>query len=285
MPRIALFFSFFFLFHSLSAQSQIDGIEKELSQKYEAMNAARSDSARMFLSDAFKAELKRSLYKTEAFEHPFRSLKMCTITSPDKAFRVFNWNIPMNDGTHRYEALIMIPRAAQERELMDVIELKPIEKDLDRLENRSFREGEWMPFLIYEIIPDKKEDQYILLAWDGHDRISNRKVIDVITISSRSVRLGAPVFKDGKSTYKRVLFTYAEEVNMSLRYQEKEKRILFDHLAPKDPRLEGQFQFYGPDMSFDSYISDKGKWNLESDVEFLRKRQEKDKKFNDPRRK
>ena len=142
-----------------------------------------------------------------------------------------------------------------------------------------------MPFLIYEIIPDKKEDQYILLAWDGHDRISNRKVIDVITISSRSVRLGAPVFKDGKSTYKRVLFTYAEEVNMSLRYQEKEKRILFDHLAPKDPRLEGQFQFYGPDMSFDSYISDKGKWNLESDVEFLRKRQEKDKKFNDPRRK
>ena len=285
MPRILFLLNFCLLLQFSPAQSPLLDLEKELALKLEAMSASRDDAERLALADEFKVKLKANLYKPGVFDHPFESLKMCSLTSPDKAFRVFNWNIPLNDGTHRYEAFIVIPQQDKGADMVEVIELKAISKDTDRLESRNFREREWLPFLIYEIIPEKKSGQYVLLAWDGHDRISNRKIIDVLNINGRSVRMGAPIFKNEQGTAKRVIFTYAEEVNMSLRYQAKEKRILFDHLAPRDARLEDQYQFYGPDMSFDAYVSDKGKWVLESDVEFLRKRQEKDKDFRDPRRK
>jgi len=263
----------------------MDELEKDLLSSYTTLTESKTDSARLASSDEFKVLLKSNLRKKGVFEHPFSSLTICTLTSPDKAFRIFNWNIPLQDGTHRYEALILIPKEVKGEMMMDIAEMKQADTNLDRLETRSFKDNEWLGYLVYEIIDMKEDGTYLLLGWDGYDRISNRKIIDVLEIRSHSVRTGSPLFKDEKDLYKRIVFRYAEEVSMSLRYQAKEKRILFDHLAPKDPRLEGLFQFYGPDMSFNAYVYNKGKWILQEDVEFLRKRQEKDKDFNDPRRK
>jgi len=50
------------------------------------------------------------------------------------------------------------------------------------------------------------------------------------------------------------MFQYAGEVSMSLKYNSSRKQIVFSHLAPNtpDPTLENQFQYYGPDGSFDA---------------------------------
>ena len=42
--------------------------------------------------------------------------------------------------------------------------------------------------------------------------------------------------------------------------------IIMDHLAPEDSRFEGQYQFYGPDFSYDALEFKKGEWVFQRDV-------------------
>ena len=65
------------------------------------------------------------------------------------------------------------------------------------------------------------------------------------------------------------MFQYSAEVAMSLKYNDKRNQIIFSHLAPKDegPTLEGQWQYYGPDGSFDAYEQRKDRWVLQEDVD------------------
>ena len=53
---------------------------------------------------------------------------------------------------------------------------------------------------------------------------------------------------------------------MALNFDAKEKMIVMDHLAPEDSRFEGQYQFYGPDFSYDALKFKKGAWIFERDV-------------------
>ena len=243
----------------------------------------QADEDRMIASADFKLALKKILFKPEAMDHDFSCLNMCKANAPDGRFRIFNWNVPLSNGEEHYEALLVVPKGNSG--MMDVIELTDASADIDRPEDKLLRPDKWFGALYYEVIPFKKSggDHYLLLGWDGDSRITNRKVIDVISFSGRNVRLGAPVFRTDRGLKKRLIFTYGEQLTMSLIYQPKEERVVFDHLAPRESRLEGQYQFYGPDMSFDAINLKKGKWELESDIEFKRKRTSKDKDFNDPR--
>jgi hypothetical protein len=264
------------------AQGPLEALEPELFKAYESIRTASSDEDKMAASDTFKGDLKKALFKPGAMDYSFDDLNLCKLISPDGRFRLFNWNIPMADGTHRYEALLLIPKSDKADGMVDLMELTAVEEEPASMESRTFKNNEWMGFLVYDIIPNTKQGQYLLLAWDGHDRTSNRKIIEVMTLNGKNVRMGAPVFK-GNGNPRRIIFTYAEDLTMSLTYDKKDRLIIFDHLAPSSPRLEGQYQFYGPDMSFDAYVFSKGNWNFESDVEFLRKRTDKDRNFNDPR--
>ena len=43
-------------------------------------------------------------------------------------------------------------------------------------------------------------------------------------------------------------------------------RIVYDHLAPENPSLQGQYAFYGPTLSYDGIEWRKGRWQFVSDV-------------------
>ena len=75
------------------------------------------------------------------------------------------------------------------------------------------------------------------------------------------------------------MFEYSSEVSMSLRYNEKHHEIVYSHLASKQEgsMLDGQYQFYGPDGSFDALVQKKDKWVTVEDVDA---RNEKNKNDN-----
>jgi hypothetical protein len=54
---------------------------------------------------------------------------------------------------------------------------------------------------------------------------------------------------------------------MSLRYQENKDWIVFDHLAPSQTSLEGQYEFYGPDFTFDAFQWEKKRWVFKANVD------------------
>ena len=53
---------------------------------------------------------------------------------------------------------------------------------------------------------------------------------------------------------------------MSLRMDEIRKRIVFDHLSPENPSLNGIRSFYVPDFSYDAYVWNEDRFELYEDV-------------------
>lgn len=139
--------------------------------------------------------------------------------------------------------------------------------------------------LYYKVIHTKykSKNYYTLLAKDENDKISQKKIIDVLTFDNQGVpHFGADIFNFQKKYPKRIIFEYSAGCSMSLKYSPKKDSIIFGHLAPIEPQLEGQFQYYCSDMSFDGFGFKKGKWNYGADVKAMNDKVENDKMYHDP---
>jgi hypothetical protein len=56
--------------------------------------------------------------------------------------------------------------------------------------------------------------------------------------------------------------------SMIMRYEEKEKKIILDHLVPVEERFKGMYFNYIPDGSLDAFRMKKGKWIFSENVVF-----------------
>ena len=230
---------------------------------------APTEKARLAANEDFIDLLQTVLNRPESFEWSFDSLKYTAVLqSPDEAFRMYNWNVPLDNNTHRYFCYIQY-RDKKEKTIK-VIRLEDNPVDVPNLDRALIKPKDWYGALYYEIIPVKrgKKKYYTLLGWDGNNGQTTRKVIDVLQFyPNRPPRFGAGLFAYKKERPKRIVFEYSSQVVMSLRYDHKEKKIVFDHLAPINPSLEGQYQFYSPDASFDALELTRGKWVYSSDID------------------
>jgi len=105
-----------------------------------------------------------------------------------------------------------------------------------------------------------------------------KKVIEILTFdSSNNPVFGNELFKVGKQKKSRLFFEYSNKSAMTLTYNEKLNMIVFDHLSPSRKIYEGQYRYYGPDLSYDALEWDKNKWVLLEDID-VRNEKEKVKK-------
>ncbi|NND77839.1 MAG: hypothetical protein HKN39_06615 [Flavobacteriales bacterium] len=255
----------------------------DLKTQFEAIFLKRTDAEKISASKDFRENLKNYLLERDPMNADLSELKMYSEKEKHERFRILNWNVPLSYENH-YECMFVLPTID---ESYKVITCNKTRKDLSKVENRTLSAKDWPGALYYEIIPlSKKNDaQFILLGWDGKDRASNRKVLEVITISDRNIKFGANIFKEFERPIKRYIMEYRDDAVAGLSYDEKYKRIVFDHLSPPRQDLEGQFQFYGPDMTFDAFVLKKGQLYFRENVKFVRERHAKDNNFYDPRKK
>ena len=54
---------------------------------------------------------------------------------------------------------------------------------------------------------------------------------------------------------------------MSLKYDQEQNKIIFNHLVPRDKNLEGLKEFYIPDGTFDAFNFKNNFWLLEMDID------------------
>jgi len=80
------------------------------------------------------------------------------------------------------------------------------------------------------------------------------------------IKFGASIFKANKTTSKRYIIEYNATSTISVKYLEKEKRIIFDHLIPMKKDLEGLHEYYVPDGTYNALQYNNGKWELKNDV-------------------
>jgi len=91
--------------------------------------------------------------------------------------------------------------------------------------------------------------------------------VDVLWFAGNKPRFGAPIFKNDRYTYNRLVFKYSHGANMLLRYDPKKKMIVMDNLEPSDAMYKGVYRFYGPDFTYNGYKFEKGKWVLYKNVD------------------
>lgn len=249
--------------------SQVDLAERELllNTKLEALRAAKNDDDIETLNLDFKNEMLSFLKLEGAFTYPISKLKtIALLDSPDKLVRIINWNLEYSDMSYSYCGFVM--RWDEDKEELKITEL------IDKVDPYTAKPTgvidakNWYGALYYKIIPIEYNSkiEYTLLGWDGGTTGSNFKIIDVLTFSGNNVKFGSPVFIKKKEVLKRVVFEYSDKSSMSLKYEDKYGRIVFDHLSPESPTLAGVYSFYVPDFSYDAFLWENESWVLNEDV-------------------
>ncbi|MCE3279564.1 MAG: hypothetical protein K0S44_1755 [Bacteroidetes bacterium] len=236
------------------------------------------------------------LHEPNSFEnYEFDSLKkdLSILRSPDNKFRIIHWHLEKSDGTFEYFGFIQSKHSETKKGLFkksktETIQLYPLtdrSSEIKNPENTITDNKKWYGMRYYKIIHTKTrtKNYYTLLGWDGNDKFSQKKIIDVLTFDNTGIpRFGADIFNYGKKYPKRVIFEYSATCSMSLKYSSKKDSIVFAHLAPIKPTLEGQYQYYCSDMSFDGFGFKKGKWNYGKDLNAVNDKNENDKLYNNP---
>ena len=274
--RIVIVILFFLCSQTLWSTSK-----KELASSFEAIYTQNSDKAKVNQSKDFKRLLRTYITANNALEADLTGLRMFSEKEGKDRFRIFNWNVPLEDG-NLYECLFAVPNSNGE---ITIIECKPTKKSEEKIANRIMSNKDWPAALYYNIIPMNKGkcNQFVLLGWDGKDGLTNRKVIEILTLGEKNLKFGANKFKEVSKPIKRFVLEYGEDATVSINFDEKFNRFIFDHLSPTRQDLEGQFQFYVPDMTFDAFVLKKGELYFRENVKFLREKTDKDANFYDPR--
>jgi hypothetical protein len=228
-----------------------------------------------------------TLKTPRSFNFGFDSLKTVSIqTSPDKQFRIFTWHVQNDDGSYRYYGTIQMNDRDGKLVMHPLVDFSAgFKKPADSITTPE----RWYGAQYYKIIPvtsQVKVPYYILLGWKGNTPKTTKKVIEVLHFKDNKAQFGLPVFDGDKENphLKRVIFEYTRQVSMSLNYDPAQSMIVFDHLAPPDPKLKGRFELYGPDMSYDGYKLLNGRWKLTEDIEVKNDPTDQDENFNDPKK-
>lgn len=276
------------VYHSFALHAQEDSFKKDegsLLSLSKRIYATGSDSAKLAANVEFSLFLQEVLLKPGIYAWPFDSLPdIGCLRAPDDAFRIFNWNVPLKDGSSRYYGYILLPE--KKGTANRIIVLTDHSESIADVSKQILPASSWYGALYYSILKNtwKKQTIYTLLAWDGYTARSSRKIIDILTFDAGGMpQFGLPIFKTADGLKTRVIFEFASNAVMLLRYdnqflvtgqrsngQPKTKKmdmIVADRLVPIDARFKGQFEYYVPSGdTYDAFIFGQGFWRFAEDV-------------------
>ena len=269
MRKLLLVVFVIFSVSDIFAQIDLGSKEKELARNFELLVKVDTDSLKLSICNDIEGEFLEILTNEESFNYPFSGLvNMGKLTSPDELLRVYNWNCVLSDGTYRYFGILQI----KEKKSIRLEKLIDSTSDMDMMKQYSITN--WGGALYYQIIPFKQKSSrsYFLLGWDGNNYQTSKKLIEILNIDNKGkLSFGSPVILWRGKVLNRVVFEYAKQARMTIQYEEKAKRFVFDHLAPSKQIYQNQFEYYGPDFSYDALEYRKGNWVLVENVDVRNK--------------
>jgi hypothetical protein len=295
--RLFLFSLLLFLiasqYNALSGQrfQRIEQAEDSLEVVMASLNLATDDSSKNVFNQVFIQMLSDALKLNSSDSYPFEALKtLVKISSPDQKFRIFHWNLPARNGTHRYFGFLKMLN----HEPSLVYFLSDVSDSLTFPDTAMLDDKHWFGALYYQVIAGETNTglkTYTLLGWAGRNEMITQKIIEILWFDEHDKpHFGLklfPGYSSGNMT--RVIFRYAATTTMSLKYEkqatannkkwnskkksfeyapEEHQMIVCERMMPLDPQLEGQFQFYVPSGDlFDGFIFQNFFWNFIAGIE------------------
>lgn len=204
--------------------------------------------------------------------YSFEKLKTdISILSPrDNKFKLITWNLHRDDGTHAYFGFLLVNNSKRVKkgflryeteQTYEYFKLSDKSSTVKYPESHVGTPDKWFGMLYTQLV--ECGDYYTLIGWDGNNKLTQRKFVDVLYFRSNGTPVfGKDVFKFPRKNPKRMMFEWSQEVSMSVKYVEKRDLILISNLSPNQRNgvLEGQYQYYGPDGDFNALVFKKDKW-------------------------
>lgn len=203
--------------------------------------------------------LVTALKTPNSFQYPFERLESVSIQYPrDSSFRVFTWQLYVNENEYRYYGAIQMNEP--ELKLFPLVDRS---FTVQRPEQLELAPENWYGAVYYNIYQVKGGDtpHYLLFGFHGNELFRKRKLIEVLHFVDGEPAFGAPVFVDQKGeTKKRIVREYAAEVGTRLNYDNSLGIIIFDHLLTMEGG-HGEGPNHYPDGSYEGYkLQADGRW-------------------------
>lgn len=258
-----------FLHTALFAQSSdFASYESQLKELASQLVYGENDAVKLNAHQEFLETWDLVLDNPKSIKYSFDSLSTLfpILTSDDEKLRVINWHIPLDNNVNQYHAIVQY---FDNKKKYQVKYLEPILGEVKSATSLKLINNQWIGALYYHLSSFKKGSKtyYLLLGWDGNDERSNRKIIDVLSVSSKSLVFGAPIFRYKKQRLHRFILEYKEDAAVSVKFNKKNKQITFPNLIPINDNLEGLYDFYVPDGSINAFELVNGTFKFVEDVE------------------
>jgi hypothetical protein len=210
--------------------------------------------------------LKHLLETPNVFYFPFDSLRSKSVSilnAPDEKLRIFTYNSIQLDGTYSHYGFIFLKQSASEFVLFEMRDNS--NSNTKGIEQQELDVQHWLGSLYYSITPFKlgRKKLYLLLGYDGADIHSNKKILDILSFENGWPVFGKDIFLDGdfdKEADCRVIYEFHNESRMVMRYENKQRIVVVDKLAPAFPEAVNDFYYYIPSGDYDYYALKKGYW-------------------------
>jgi len=209
----------------------------------------------------FIPRLVAALKTDNSFYYSFDSLaELSKVYPPDSSFRILTWQMHYPKGHFRYYGVIQM-RSSK----LKMFPLNDLRDTLPYHTQQLLTSSNWYGQIYYKIIEKtvNRKTYYTLFGFEAADFISRRKIIDILTFDEKAKpHFGAPMFVfnyDDSSHYKmidtmsRFFIEYKWSASPTLNYDYNKDMIVFDHLAPPDPRATGAYFSYVEDGTYEGF--------------------------------
>ncbi len=236
----------------------------------DSMNEAFLPDTHLGYSERFIRQLVKTLKIPNSYQYPFNKLKdKINIISPDdNSFRIFNWGVDMSQIFRRYYGAIQLPSTS-----LRLYGLTDYSEQLTKgAEDSVLTGGKWYGALYYRIMTNEVEGHkiYTLFGFSAGSALSNKKLMDPMTITDNGVVFGAPIFGIGSKNFpkqpiKRFILEYKKGVQVGLNWNEEKQAVVFDDLVSQvnDPNRK---YTYVPSGQYNAFIWGNDMWNVRVNI-------------------
>jgi hypothetical protein len=224
-------------------------------------------AVRLGADSQFTRTLVRALRTPNSFYYPFDSLQTVShIYAPDSSFRIFTWQLSMDEDHFRRHGAIQMRTPDGSLKLFALSDRTPvIERLMDTVTSNQY----WIGNIYYNIVEKKYQGKnyYTLLGYDEHDFRSTRKWIEVLTFDGEGKPVfGSPCFSFSAgdpahpaATIDRFMVEFKKEGGARLQYDPDLGLILFDHLVSESNEPDKKYTLV-PDGDYEGFRWVNGKW-------------------------
>lgn len=241
-------------------------VQKEDSLKSYAYKLIQGINA----SDRFKADsvftriLVRSLTTKNSFYYPFDSLyTISRLYAPDSSFRIFTWQMVINENIIRQHGAIQMRTADGSLKLFGLIDRSNV---TENMEDTIGDNNGWIGAVYYRILLNKNQDKsyYTLLGFDENNIRSNKKIIEVLHFENGRPVFGGHFFSipNGSLVPKnpaRYIMEYKKESAAKMNYDDDLGVIIAEHLVSETKEPNKKWT-YVTDGDFEGFKWTNGKW-------------------------